>query len=202
MEFKHKSVLFQESIDALGLKDGMIAADGTAGGGGHSRAIAQRIGSGRLYAIDRDPDAVQVLRERLGDLPNVTVVHDRFSNIAEILKEHGETELNAFLLDLGVSSFQLDNAGRGFSFHSDAPFSASALEYSTEMLDDGHAKNNRHPSDLEKNGLTNLCIDKVQMGLGCVNSWGAMPMEKYMLHYGDYEFTFIMQPVKHQLDMR
>lgn len=121
MEFKHKSVLFQESIDALGLKDGMIAADGTAGGGGHSRAIAQRIGSGRLYAIDRDPDAVQVLCERLGDLPNVTVVHDRFSNIAEILKEHGETELNAFLLDLGVSSFQLDNAGRGFSFHSDAP---------------------------------------------------------------------------------
>ena len=121
MEFKHKSVLFQESIDALGLKDGMIAADGTAGGGGHSRAIAQRIGSGRLYAIDRDPDAVQVLRGRLGDLPNVTVVHDRFSNIAEILKEHGETELNAFLLDLGVSSFQLDNAGRGFSFHSDAP---------------------------------------------------------------------------------
>lgn len=121
MEFKHKSVLFQESIDALGLKDGMIAADGTAGGGGHSRAIAQRIGSGHLYAIDRDPDAVQVLRERLGDLPNVTVVHDRFSNIAEILKEHGETELNAFLLDLGVSSFQLDNAGRGFSFHSDEP---------------------------------------------------------------------------------
>ena len=96
----------------------------------------------------------------------------------------------------------LDASGSGLRFHSDAPFSASALEYSTEMLDDGHAKNNRHPSDLEKNGLTNLCIDKVQMGLGCVNSWGAMPMEKYMLHYGDYEFTFIMQPVMHRYDMR
>lgn len=121
MEFNHKSVLFAESIDALGLKDGAVAADGTAGGGGHSRAIAERIGSGRLYAIDRDPDAVRVLRERLGYLPNVTVVHDRFSNIAEILKAHGEPKLDAFLLDLGVSSFQLDNAERGFSFHADAP---------------------------------------------------------------------------------
>lgn len=121
MEFSHKSVLFHEAIDALDLKDGMVVADGTAGGGGHSRAIAEKIGSGRLYAIDRDPDAVQVLKERLGDLPNVTIVHDRFSNIAEILKAHGETQLDAFLLDLGVSSFQLDHAERGFSFHADAP---------------------------------------------------------------------------------
>lgn len=96
----------------------------------------------------------------------------------------------------------LDASGSGLRFHSDAPFSASALEYSIEMLDDGTAKDNRHPSDLEKNGLTNLCIDKAQMGLGCVDSWGALPLDEYRLHYGDYEFTFIMQPVCHQYDMR
>ena len=96
----------------------------------------------------------------------------------------------------------LDASGFGLRFHSDAPFSASALEYSIEMLDDGAGKNNRHPSDLIKSGSTNICIDKAQMGLGCINSWGHLPREEYRLHYGDYEFTFIMQPVKHQLDMR
>ena len=87
----------------------------------------------------------------------------------------------------------LDAAGNGLRFHSDAPFSASALEYSIEMLDDGPAKDNRHPSDLVKSGSTNICIDKVQSGLGCIDSWGALPIDEYRLHYGDYEFTFIMQ---------
>ena len=96
----------------------------------------------------------------------------------------------------------LDMSGRGLRFHSDAEFSASALEYSMEMLDDGDGKDNRHPSSLEKSGSTNICIDKVQMGLGCIDSWGALPLDKYRLHYGDYEFTFIMQPVKHRYDMR
>ena len=96
----------------------------------------------------------------------------------------------------------LDASGSGLRFYSSAPFSASALEYSIEMLDDGPAKDNRHPSDLVKNGLTNLCIDKVQMGLGCIDSWGALPREEYRLCYGDYEFTFIMQPVAHRYDMR
>ena len=95
----------------------------------------------------------------------------------------------------------LDISGNGLRFYSDAPFSASALEYSMEMLDDGEAKNNRHPSDLEKNGLTNICIDKKQMGLGCIDSWGALPLEEYRLHYGDYEFTFIIQPVSHRYNM-
>ena len=92
----------------------------------------------------------------------------------------------------------LDAAGNGLRFHSDAPFSASALEYSIEMLDDGEGKNNRHPSELRKSGSTNICIDKAQMGLGCINSWGRLPKEEYRLHYGDYEFTFIMEPVTHQ----
>ena len=94
-----------------------------------------------------------------------------------------------------------DASGSGLRFRSDAPFYASALEYSIEMLDDGAAKNNRHPADLVKSGNTNICIDGYQMGLGCINSWGALPMEKYMLEYGDYEFTFIMEPVRHLYDM-
>ena len=69
------------------------------------------------------------------------------------------------------------------------------------MLDDGNEKDNRHPSDLQKNGMTNICIDKCQSGLGCINSWGTLPLEEYRLHYGDYEFTFIMQPVKHRYEM-
>ena len=127
MEFVHKSVLFEETIDALNLKDGMTVADGTSGGGGHSRAIAEKIGRGRLFSIDRDPDAVKVLNERLAQFDNVTVVNDRFSNIKSILKQYNEEKLDAFLLDLGVSSFQLDNAERGFSFHNDAPLDLSLI---------------------------------------------------------------------------
>lgn len=91
----------------------------------------------------------------------------------------------------------IDASGTGLRFRSDAPFSASALEYSIEMLDDGPAKDNRHPSDLVKSGSTEMCIDKMQMGLGCIDSWGAMPLEKYRIPYGDYVFTFIMEPVAH-----
>ncbi len=119
MEFVHKSVLFDEAVAALNLDVNKIVADGTAGGGGHSREIAKK--ADRLIAIDRDPDAIKVLEERLGDLPNVTIVNDKFSNIKEILRSTGVDKLDAFLLDLGVSSFQLDTAERGFSFHKDAP---------------------------------------------------------------------------------
>ena len=96
----------------------------------------------------------------------------------------------------------LDASGSGLEFHSDAPFSASALEYSLEMLDDGEAKDNRHPSDLVKSGSTNICIDKAQMGLGCIDSWGGMPLDRYMLNYGDYEFTLVMQPVSNRYGMK
>lgn len=92
-------------------------------------------------------------------------------------------------------------SGNGLKFRSDAPFSASALEYSIETLDDGPAKDNRHPADLVKSGTTNICIDKAQMGLGCINSWGHLPIDQYRLHYGDYEFTFVIDPVYHRFDM-
>ena len=95
----------------------------------------------------------------------------------------------------------IDASGCGLKFYSDAPFSASALEYSLEMLDNGPAKNNRHPSDLEKSGATNICVDKAQMGLGCVTSWGTLPIEKYRLHYGDYGFNLVIEPVRYCFDM-
>lgn len=89
--------------------------------------------------------------------------------------------------------------GSGLKFISDAPFSASALNYSIESLDDGSQKDQRHSTELKEVNYTNFCIDKTQMGLGCVNSWGTIPLEKYRLPYQDYEFSFIMMPVQHQL---
>ncbi|MDR0394708.1 MAG: DUF4981 domain-containing protein [Tannerella sp.] len=86
--------------------------------------------------------------------------------------------------------------GDGLEFTGEAPFSASALNYTIESLDDGEEKDQRHSSEVGKAGFTNLCIDKIQMGLGCVNSWGALPLEKYRIPYDNYEFTFIMRPVQ------
>ena len=119
MEFKHKSVLFDEAIAALELNESKIIADGTAGGGGHSREIAKT--AKRLIAIDQDPDAIHVLNERLGDMPNVSIVQSNFSNIKNIISALNISKIDGMLLDLGVSSFQLDNGSRGFSFHQDAP---------------------------------------------------------------------------------
>lgn len=119
MEFVHKSVLFDEAVESLKPDESKIIVDGTAGGGGHSRELAKR--SKRLIAIDQDPDAIEVLHERLDSLGNVTVVHNNFENIKTILNELNIEKIDGVLLDLGVSSFQLDNGERGFSYHSDAP---------------------------------------------------------------------------------
>lgn len=119
MEFVHKSVLFDEAIKALDLNENKIIVDGTAGGGGHSREIAKR--AKRVISIDQDPDAIAVLNERLGDKENVTIVHDNYSNIKNIISNLNIEKIDGLLLDLGVSSFQLDTAERGFSFHKDAP---------------------------------------------------------------------------------
>lgn len=91
---------------------------------------------------------------------------------------------------------QTDSSGRGLEFVSEAPFSASALHYTIESLDDGDFKHQSHSPEVPQANLTNVCIDKVQMGLGCVNSWGAWPRVEYQLKYSDYEFTFLMKPVK------
>ena len=93
----------------------------------------------------------------------------------------------------------LNISGNGLQFVSEAPFSASALNYTIESLDDGEGKDQRHSPEVEKANFTNFCIDKAQTGLACVNSWGAIPLEKYRLPYQDYEFSFIMSPVSHKL---
>ena len=122
MEFNHKSVLLQEAVDALSVKLDGIYVDATAGGGGHSSRIAESLNnSGRLIAIDRDPDAIAVLTERFKDKENVTIVNDVFDNIKSVLERNGINGADGILADLGVSSYQLDTAERGFSIHKDAP---------------------------------------------------------------------------------
>ena len=120
MEFVHKPVLLSETLDALGIKPDGIYVDGTAGGAGHSREIAKRLKGGFLYALDRDPDAVKTAAERLCGLP-AKVINSKFTDMAEVLKNEGVTGADGILLDLGVSSFQLDNAERGFSYRKEAP---------------------------------------------------------------------------------
>lgn len=120
--FEHKSVLLNETIAALSVKDDGIYVDCTAGGGGHSSRLLQLLRpSGRLIAIDNDPDAVAVLTERFKAFENVEIVNDNFKNITTILNERGITGVDGIMADLGVSSYQLDTAERGFSFHKDAP---------------------------------------------------------------------------------
>ena len=119
MELIHKSVLFDEAVDSLNIDSTKTIVDGTAGGGGHSAAIAKK--AGRLIAVDRDPDAIQVLHERLDGFGNVTVVQNNFENIRQIVSDLGLDGVDGILVDLGVSSFQLDTAERGFSYHKDAP---------------------------------------------------------------------------------
>lgn len=118
MEFVHKSVLFDEALKSLELDGTKTILDGTAGGGGHSRAIAKI--AKRLIAVDQDPDAIAVLNERLAEFDNATIVQNNFANIKEILRELNIDGVDGILLDLGVSSFQLDNGDRGFSYHKDA----------------------------------------------------------------------------------
>ena len=92
----------------------------------------------------------------------------------------------------------LNAAGVGLRFVADAPFSASALHYTIESLDDGWVKRQSHSPEVKPSDLTDFCIDKRQMGLGCVNSWGRWPLPEYQLPYGDYEFSFVMTPVHGQ----
>lgn len=95
----------------------------------------------------------------------------------------------------------LNSAGTGIEIVSEAPFSASALYYTIESLDEGMHKRQGHSQEVEKADLTNLCIDKIQMGLGCINSWGALPLSQYHVPYKDYSFTFIIRPVKHKIGL-
>ena len=120
MEFNHISVLLNETIEALNIKPNGIYVDGTVGGAGHSSEIAKRLNGGRLICLDQDPDAVKIATERLKGLP-ATVVQTNFSNMDKALESLDINKVDGILLDLGVSSYQLDTAERGFSYHKDAP---------------------------------------------------------------------------------
>jgi 16S rRNA (cytosine1402-N4)-methyltransferase len=121
MEFSHTTVLLQEAVECLNINPGGIYIDATAGGGGHSREIARQLDTGRLIAIDKDPDAVDVLRQRLEVFPSATVVMEDFRNITAVAQQQNISSVLGVLLDLGVSSHQLDRAERGFSYHTEAP---------------------------------------------------------------------------------
>ena len=122
MEFHHISVLLDECIDALHIRPDGIYLDGTLGGAGHSSQIAQRLTTGRLISVDRDPVALQVARERLAPwMDRVTLVHSNFREIDHILEDLHIDKVDGMLFDLGVSSPQLDDGARGFSYMADAP---------------------------------------------------------------------------------
>ena len=119
MEFNHISVLLQETINSLNIKPDGIYVDGTAGGAGHSSEIAKRLKNGRLIALDQDPDAIKVATERLKPY-NATVIQSNFSDMDKVLKDLNINKVDGILLDLGVSSYQLDTAERGFSYHKES----------------------------------------------------------------------------------
>ncbi|MCL2579589.1 MAG: 16S rRNA (cytosine(1402)-N(4))-methyltransferase RsmH [Oscillospiraceae bacterium] len=121
MLFHHIPVLPDEVIAALDIQPGGIYLDGTAGGGGHSLLIAGRLTTGRLIAIDKDPAAVAAARQRLKEIPQAQVVEGDFADLADILDALGMDKVDGILLDLGISSHQVDTAERGFSYHLDAP---------------------------------------------------------------------------------
>lgn len=122
MEFTHKPVLLAECIEALHIRPEGIYVDGTLGRAGHSREIAQRLTTGRLVCIDRDQAAIDAAQERLAPwMDRVTLVHSNFDRVSEILAELDIPGVDGMLFDLGVSSPQLDDASRGFSYMHDAP---------------------------------------------------------------------------------
>ena len=121
MEFKHKSVLLNECIEGLNIKEDGIYLDGTMGGAGHSKEIVKRLSKdGLLIGVDRDEEAICVAKERLVEFPNVKFVHDNHDNIKEILEDLEIDKIDGILLDLGVSSYQLDERNRGFSYMGEA----------------------------------------------------------------------------------
>ncbi|MBR1816388.1 MAG: 16S rRNA (cytosine(1402)-N(4))-methyltransferase RsmH [Lachnospiraceae bacterium] len=138
MEFNHKSVLLEETIESLDIKSDGIYVDGTLGGGGHSLEILKKLGDkGRLIGIDQDGDAIAFASERLKEYEDKTsLVHSNYSNIKSILSELGIDKVDGILLDLGVSSYQLDNAERGFTYREDVTLDMRMDRESTETAQD------------------------------------------------------------------
>ena len=159
-EFHHVSVLLQECIDGLNIKPDGIYVDGTLGGAGHSSQIAARLTTGRLIGIDRDPVALKAAGERLAPYADrVTLVHSNFCDMAQVLKDLGIPGVDGILLDLGVSSPQLDDGERGFSYMADAPL------------------------DMRMNAEDSLSAHTV------VNTWSQEELKRILYTYGEERYA-------------
>ena len=121
MEFSHVTVLLREAVDGLDIRPDGVYIDGTAGGGGHSAEILSRLTTGSLYSIDQDPDAIATVTERFKGDSRSHIVQGNFGQMKRLLNDLGVTAADGVLLDIGVSSHQLDERSRGFSYHEDAP---------------------------------------------------------------------------------
>ena len=159
-EFHHVSVLLQECIDGLNIKPDGIYVDGTLGGAGHSTQIAARLTTGRLIGIDRDPVALKAAGERLAPYADrVTLVHSNFCDMAQVLKDLDIQGVDGILLDLGVSSPQLDDGARGFSYMADAPL------------------------DMRMNSDDSLSAETV------VNTWSQDELKRILYNYGEERYA-------------
>ncbi len=159
-EFHHVSVLLQECIDALNIKPDGIYVDGTLGGAGHSSQIAARLTTGRLIGIDRDPVALKAAGERLKPYADrVTLVHSNFCEIRKVLQDLQIEGVDGILLDLGVSSPQLDDGARGFSYMADAPL------------------------DMRMNNEDSLTAHTV------VNTWAQEELKRILYNYGEERYA-------------
>ncbi len=159
-EFHHISVLLEECLEALSIKSAGIYVDGTLGGAGHSSRIAARLTTGRLIGIDRDPVALQAAGDRLAPYKdNVTLVHSNFCDMADVLKSLNIPGVDGILLDLGVSSPQLDDGARGFSYMTDAPL------------------------DMRMNSGDSLSAETV------VNTWSQDELRRILYTYGEERYA-------------
>lgn len=135
MEFNHISVLLNECIEGLNINPNGIYVDGTAGGGGHSAEILKKLDCGKLISIDRDPDAITTISERFKNEPNSIIVNGCFGDMKKLLNDRGIYQVDGVLLDIGVSSHQLDTDERGFSFHKDASLDMRMSQSGTSAED-------------------------------------------------------------------
>ena len=135
MEFNHISVLLNECIEGLNINPNGIYVDGTAGGGGHSAEILKKLDCGKLISIDRDPDAITKISERFKNEPNSIIINGCFGDMKKLLNDRGIYQVDGVLLDIGVSSHQLDTDERGFSFHKDAPLDMRMSQSGTSAED-------------------------------------------------------------------
>lgn len=135
-KFSHISVMLYETVDGLNIKPDGVYVDGTTGGGGHSFEVASRLNeNGRLYCFDRDPDAIKASSEKLSEFKNVTLINEKYSLLKPTLIQMGVEHIDGLMLDLGVSSYQLDTGERGFSYHSEAPLDMRMSKCGTTAAD-------------------------------------------------------------------